>query len=508
MAYLFRLQVNSLITALLICTMTNDSNANTLEVGQGYPYATLSEATDIVVPGDTILIHEGTYSGGIFVADLQGMPGTWIHILAASGETVIFDGGSNAWQFTDAAYLEIRGIIFEHQTGNGVNFDDGGSYETPAHHILFDQCTFRDINATGNNDLLKLSGLDSFEIRNCLFLNGAEGGSGIDMVGCHDGQIHNNHFEDLGSNSVQAKGGCRNIRIERNFFKNGGARALNLGGSTGLQFFRPLDAPYEAAELKVYSNVFIGSDAPVAFVGTINTEVVNNTFYLPTKWVLRILQETVDPERFPPCGYNTFRNNIIYIDNLVSVECNIGPNTAPETFTFSNNLWFHSEDSNWPGPDLPATDADQIIGENPLFTDVAIEDFTLMEGSPAIGAGYDVLDPLIDFIGIPFLSSRSTGALEGGMTTSVYDADSYDSEDMRVWPNPADDEINIAFPFPQRDVKFLLYSITGQTLMSITNDSLNNRSKFILPLPSNLHGVYVLRIEGHDFKKSEVIVIN
>ena len=507
MAYLFRLQVNSLITALLICTMTNDSNANTLEVGQGYPYATLSEATDIVVPGDTILIHEGTYSGGIFVADLQGMPGTWIHILAASGETVIFDGGSNAWQFTDAAYLEIRGIIFEHQTGNGVNFDDGGSYETPAHHILFDQCTFRDINATGNNDLLKLSGLDSFEIRNCLFLNGAEGGSGIDMVGCHDGQIHNNHFEDLGSNSVQAKGGCRNIRIERNFFKNGGARALNLGGSTGLQFFRPLDAPYEAAELKVYSNVFIGSDAPVAFVGTINTEVVNNTFYLPTKWVLRILQETVDTERFPPCGYNTFRNNIIYIDNLVSVECNIGPNTAPETFTFSNNLWFHSENSNWAGPDLPVEDTDNIMSEDPLFEDASSEDFSLMEGSPAIGAGYDVTDPSFDYDYVHYLLPRSIGAFEGGMTTGVIDSKIDDANDFRVWPNPTSSEITITFSIAQNDLLISLISITGQQVLNVGQESMDHQKSITIPLNQNLHGVFVLRIESDQWEKSQILVI-
>ncbi|MBK9982773.1 MAG: hypothetical protein IPP15_10175 [Saprospiraceae bacterium] len=67
-------------------------------------------------------------------------------------------------------------------------------------------------------------------------------------------------------------------------------------------FFRPIDAPYETSDLKVYSNIFIGSQAAVAFVGCINTEVVNNTIYLPEKWVMRILQETVDEDRFPPCG--------------------------------------------------------------------------------------------------------------------------------------------------------------------------------------------------------------
>lgn len=500
-------QVKIMAIALCIALAVTGIYANTLEVGQGYPYATLSDATDIAVPGDTILIHEGTYSGGIYVAGLQGTASAWIHIIAAPGETVTFDGGGNAWQFTDAAYLEISGIIFEHQTGNGVNFDDGGSYETPAHHILFDQCTFRDINATGNNDLLKLSGIDSFEISNCLFLNGAEGGSGIDMVGCHDGQIHNNHFEDQGSNSVQAKGGCRNIRIERNFFKNGGARALNLGGSTGLQFFRPLDAPYEAAELKVYTNVFIGSDAPVAFVGTINTEVVNNTFYLPTKWVLRILQETVDPDRFPPCGYNTFRNNIIYIDNQVNVECNIGPNTAPETFTFSNNLWFHSENGNWPGPDLPVEDTDHLVGDDPLFVDASAEDFALMEGSPAVGAGYDVADPSVDYQGAQFQIPRSIGAFEGGMTTSSGDINLTNERTINVWPNPARSEITISFRDPQDVIEVSLFSLTGHQVMTNKKVSMPHQKLITIPLIPNLQGLYILRIEGRQWEKSQILLI-
>lgn len=453
------------------------TSALTLHVGVGYPYNSLEAAADDVIPGDTILVHEGTYSGGIFIADLQGLESSWIYIVAAEGEMVIFEGGNNAWQFTDAAYLHIKGFVFQHQAGNGLNFDDGGSYDSPAHHIIFEDCVFRDMNASGNNDLLKLSGLDSFEVRQCTFINGASGGSGIDMVGCHDGTITGCHFENLGSNSIQAKGGTRNIRIERNFFKNGGARAVNLGGSTGLQFFRPIDAPFESAELKVYSNIFIGSEAPVAFVGTINTEVINNTIYLPGKWVMRILQETVDTTRFPPCGYNTFRNNIIYFDDRVSVECNIGPNTAPETFTFSNNLWFHSEDSGWPGPDLPVNDVDNIVGEDPLFVETSSENFTIMEESPAVGNGYQVILPELDYAGNAFIIPRSIGAFEGGEITGVDPPGFIERHSFHPWPNPADGELNVMMPkwmnFP---IEIQIVHTDGQILYRkvITEDQKNN----------------------------------
>ena len=495
-------------TLLLLLFISFHASAFTLHVGSGYPYSTLDLAAAVAVPGDTILVHSETYNGGLFIADLQGTESAWIHILVAPGGTVIFNGGTNAWQFTDAAYLEIRGFIFEHQTGNGLNFDDGGSYETPAHHILFADCTFRNISASGNNDLLKLSGLDDFEITNCMFMNGAAGGSGIDMVGCHDGLIKNCSFENPGSNSIQAKGGTSNIEITRNFFKNGGARAVNLGGSTGLPFFRPLDAPYESADLKVYANIFIGSEAPIAYVGTINTEVVNNTIYLPTKWVLRILQETVDPDRFAPCGNNTFRNNIIYLDERCSVECNIGPNAAPETFTFSNNLWYHVDDAGWPGPDLPVADPDHIVGQDPLFVNESNDDFDLTEGSPAIGSGYALENPALDYIGASFLNPRSIGAYEGGMVTGANDPENNSAFNLKVWPNPTSRFLQIDVEGSKSEDGILrLQSLTGQIL--IEKKFLNNDVEipFILPLDSFPNGIYLLHIEQGSYMKTEKVII-
>ena len=357
-------------------------------VGPGQAYASVVQAAAVTVPGDTIMIHAGNYSGGLSIVNLQGNRVNWLYIISAPSETVTFTGGINSWHMTDAAYVQIKGLIFQQQTGNALNVDDGGSYSTPSHHIVFESCIFRDIKATGNNDLLKMSGVDFFEIKNCTFLNGAAGGSGIDLVGCHEGSITGNRFENQGSNSIQAKGGSKNIRIEGNLFKNGGQRTLNLGGSTNLQLFRPLDARYEAAGLTVYSNIIIGSDAPIAYVGCVDSEVINNTIYLPRKWVIRILQETVDTARFYPCGNNSFENNIVYHDSRVSSDCNVGPHTNPSSFRFSNNLWYHTQNRVWAGPSLPTPDVNCIIGKDPLFNNAASDDFTLRKSSPATGKGY------------------------------------------------------------------------------------------------------------------------
>lgn len=433
--------------------------AATLHVGAGQPYPTLNAAVNAVMPGDTILIHAGSYSGGLYFSNLQGNVNQWITIRNVPGETVIFEGGNNAIQLTDPAYLHLRGLVFQHQSGNGVNVDDGGSYDTPAHHVVFEECTFQDMSASGNNDLLKLSGLDYFEVRNCTFQNGAAGGSGIDMVGCHHGLIEDNYFENLGSNSIQCKGGSEWVRMEGNFFRDGGQRTLNLGGSTGLAFFRPDTAHFEAANLQVYANIIVGSWAPIAYVGAVNVAVANNTIYQPENWVIRILQETVDPDRFLECGDNSFINNIIWLNDL-NTEVNIGPNTAPETFFFSNNLWFNADNANWSGPNLPAAEANTVLNADPLFADPDNDDFSIPSNSPAAGAGIPVALLDFDFLGQAYAVPPSVGAIEANPMSGTTAMDVQFR--MRVFPNPVTSVVQLEWPaMTATPVRVQVFNITG-----------------------------------------------
>jgi hypothetical protein len=426
--------MKKLLVPVILLFSALTSQARTLEVGPFREFLTLPEAVAQVQPGDTILIYEVFHQGDHHFTDLKGTEDKWITIKAAPGAQAVFLGGSVAFQLTDPAYLRIEGLIFEGQTGNGVNIDDGGTYETPAHHIVIDGCEWRSMDATGNNDELKMSGIDDFIVRNCKFSNGSAGGSLIDMVGCHRGEFIGNTFQNAGSNCIQAKGGTSEILIHRNRFLQGGQRAINIGGSTGLQFFRPLDAKYEAKNIWVYSNFFEGSVAPIAYVGAVDCKVVNNTIIRPERWAIRILQETI--EDFLPCGNNSFINNIV-VFNSMQPAINIGGNTAPETFTFSNNLWYNPDNANWSGPNTPVNEPGRILNQDPQF--ISLE-YTIPPFSPAAGAGLAVEEPEYDLHGWRFMSPRSIGALEVEAMSVNREAE---ARELAIYPNPVASTLRI-----------------------------------------------------------------
>lgn len=485
-----------LILIVIFCSI---SLSKTLVVGENETFRNIQEAAIYASPGDTIFVKEGSYNGGMHIVNLKGNADNYIYLLGEKNKSAIINGGSNAIQFSDPEYIKIENLIFQGQTGNGVNIDDGGDYATPANNVIIKNCVFRDMNASGNNDLLKLSGLNNFSVDSCIFQNGATGGSGIDMVGCHNGDISRNRFKNMGSNAIQAKGGTQFIEIWANFFENCGQRTLNLGGSTGLAYFRPIDAKFEAADLNVYSNIIIGSIAPIAYVGSIRVKVINNTLINPEKWAIRILQESVDESRFYNCGDNSFKNNLIYLGNL-STETNTGPNTNPESFEFSNNFWYNYQNSNWDGPFIPVVDNNQTINLSPDFENYNLKDFRLKNGSPAIGIINYNSEPFLDYLGKLYKNPRSAGAFEFENNLNIEPKD--DNTPITIFPNPASDyiEININF-FKQNfnnkyrdNEEIKIFNELGE-LVIIAN-AIENRTKQKIEIAQLPLGLYFIKYKN------------
>ncbi|NOT38013.1 MAG: T9SS type A sorting domain-containing protein [Saprospiraceae bacterium] len=460
------------------------SSQRILDAGPGKTYANMRAACLVALPGDTIVVHAGTYPGGEFIENLKGTAKARITIRGINASSVIYNGGSEALHFIEAEYVTLQNITVTRQTGNGINIDDGGTYITPTKHLLLENIIFKDMNATGNNDMLKLSGLDSFEIRRCTFMNGSAGGSGIDMVGCHFGIIHHNTFISQGSNSIQAKGGSSQITIIANKFTNGGSRVLNLGGSTGTAFFRPLGANYEAKDLFVYSNFFEGSDAPIGYVGSRNVIVSNNTFYNPTKWIFRILQESTDTSFYLSSANNTFSNNIIYAGSI-NPTVNIGPNTSPTSFKIFNNLWYSVLTASWRGPTLPVVETGAVYSVDPMIVNLSAGNINLSRNSPAIGKGKGPVSYL-DYYDRKFSNSVSIGASEYYPATLLDDI--IETHEIEVYPNPVKDVIILSDL--QNGTQLELIDLQGRVLRKEVSLSSNH----VMNLNQIEKGIYFIKV--------------
>ena len=344
----------------------------------------LRNALRRVRPGDTITLASGKYGNGIWIAKVNGTKNKPIIITGADRRSPpVFAGGNEAIHLVDCNHVVLRNMKVSGCRSNGINADDGGSYDTPSTGIVFENITIEDIGPTGNRDGLKLSGLDNFAVRNCK-LSGW-GGSAIDMVGCHNGVIEKCRFVGKKgfsqSSGIQAKGGSENILIRQNFFKNAGSRAINLGGSTGLKFFRPKLRDYEAKAVEVAGNHFIGSMAPIAYVTSIDCVVRRNTIIGPEKWIMRILQEQ-PTGKFKPCQKGIFESNLIVFDRRVRTFVNVGVNTKPETFSFRKNAWFCSDGER--RPSLPSKEVKGVYQVDPKLENAGTPEMKVRSKDPRL----------------------------------------------------------------------------------------------------------------------------
>ena len=349
-------------------------------------------------PGAAILLAAGEYGADFYFENVKGAPGKPVTIAAADPRhPPVFKGGACAMHFVDAAHLELRDLIVTGMTANGINIDDGGSFDTPSHHIVLRRLTVTDIGGKGNQDGIKLSGVDDFRVEGCSFERwGAGGGSAVDMVGCHRGTIEDCTFRHRdAANAVQMKGGGSAISVRKCRFDDAGSRAINIGGSTGLEFFRPpLGKPpfAEARDITVEGNTFTGSDAPVAFVGVDGAVVRFNTIYRPRRWAMRILQETT-ADGFVPCRNGEFSRNIVVFRSDAWSEggVNAGAGTEPGSFRFEGNAWFCIDAPSRSKPKLPVVETKGTYGTDPMLTDPENGDLRARKESPVHGAGAEAL---------------------------------------------------------------------------------------------------------------------
>jgi hypothetical protein len=406
---------------IFVATNGNDSTGNG---SSAQPFRTISRGVSAAGPGTAVTIRRGVYGGDVYVEGLAGTAAApiWIRGESATNRPIL-QGGGEGLHLVRTRYVVVENLEITASTQNGMNCDDGGEYDNPeaSRFLVFSNLYIHHIGSDGNQDGLKLSGLYDYWVLNSefAFCGGADSGSGVDHVGCHRGIIEACYFHDLSANAVQCKGGSSDIEIRRCRIIHAGQRGINIGGSTGFEFFRPplstSRANYEAADIRVFANIFQGCTASVAYVGCVTSIVANNTIVTPTRWIARILQETTTspPYEFLPCGNNRFDNNIVYFNSsLLNTHVNVGGNTAPETFTYANNLWYAYNNPAASTPSLQGTVTNNKTGINPLLANPAQSNYSITMSSQATTNGRFISALSADHANQSFLNPPSIGAFE------------------------------------------------------------------------------------------------
>jgi hypothetical protein len=352
----------------------------------------LKAAIAAAKPGATIAVAAGVYEGGFKAEGLHGTKESPIRIAGADPKNPpVFRGGGTGIHLSKVSHIEVSNLRIESCRFNGINVDDGGDFKNPSRGITLKNLVVTDL-PKGNHDGIKLSGVVDFRVERCLVERW--GGSGIDMVGCHRGTILDSSIRQGGDSGIQAKGGSSEIRIERCVFVDYGQRGVNLGGSTGFEFFRPPLASipagrrFEARDLKVLGSTFVRGTAPLAFVGVDGAMAEFNTLYHPGRWAMRILQETRDPG-FVPTRNGTFARNLVVFRSEQWSEggVNVGDGTHPASFRFDRNFWFCSDLPGRSRPRLPHTESGGTYGVDPHVRLLSGDAIQIGPKSPALEVG-------------------------------------------------------------------------------------------------------------------------
>ncbi len=359
----------------------------------------LKLAASRATPGTVILVAPGNYEPEVWIKGVTGAEGVPVIIAAQDpGRKPVFEGGRECFKLSNASHVELRNLVFVNPRDNALNIDDGANHDKPSVDIVITGIEVRSNLRKGNHDGIKLSGVHRFLVRDCTIDGWGKDGSAIDMVGCRDGLIENCKFTDPTGKTAtgpQAKGGSQNITFRRCRFETAGLRALNLGGRTSDSAFRMPpneEKMFEARNMTVEGCTFIGSEAPLAFVGVDGAEVRYNTFYHPGRWVMRILQESRG-EDFITCRNGNFHHNLVVTSDSLNSTVNVGKLTAPETFKFSDNWWYCDTAPGMSAPTLPTTETNGVIGKDPLFVNAKSGDLNVSAESPAKSVGAHALPP-------------------------------------------------------------------------------------------------------------------
>lgn len=419
------LEVRVLLASdLFVATTGNDSTGDgTVDS----PFLTLAHALSQVESGDSIILREGTYAGGVTVGvanvTIRSFDDEWATLLSPTNDerfdTVIrFNENASGGKIQR---LEIIGGSFY-----GVKVDSIWS-ENPSERVAATGVIIEDsrIHDTGRDAIKITPGCDDVIIRrNEIYNSGRRDNSnaeGIDNVNGDRMIVQDNFIHDIATNGLYAKGGAIGTIIERNQIENTGEAGIALGfRDTDAEFFDLSVNPeyYENIDALVVNNIVVNTQlSGIALFAARNASITNNTLVDVAQaghaGLLVDSGETYLRRRTPLTVASrdiVFANNILTQSTLSTQPAiEIREDGLAGSFELTSNRYFHAggtslfedlrSDSQFSGGlsawtshiegDTGSTEGDPVLND----------DLHLVSESPCVDAGDDLYKPQRDIDG-------------------------------------------------------------------------------------------------------------
>jgi len=407
-------------------------------------YTTPQAAANIVNPGDTVIVGNGTYTGGstyVLSINRAGTSSNWITFRAENQWGAVLDGNNFASgygiQFGDnAAYLVVDGLDIKNTGKDGLRFFDGSHDITVKNSLIHGMNHRVDCVLDCGDDVCGKSGVYTARV-------GSQGAANY--------VLDSNVFYDIGRTSAGVcdlyafnhdHGLYTNadyVWIVNNIFYN------NLAGYD-------ITIANSAGHYYIYNNTFASPVNPgrdgVIYTDISNAYILveNNIFYLSeSNGEFAVRNVGTDTN-------STFKNNLLY-----------NPSGSIGTHTTSGN------NTGTPGGTGGWTISGNLTS-NPLFDDASGHDYRLQSGSPAIGLANTSTATATDYIGIPRDGDPDSGAYEyaagGGDTedptvpTNVVAADTGTTTMSVTW-SASTDNVGVTGYKVYRDSVLIYSNVTG-----------------------------------------------
>jgi parallel beta-helix repeat protein len=385
-----------------------------------YPGNSFETAVESLNPGDTLIVHQGTYSeSGRIGITVKGTATSPVVIKGADGETrpVITRPSSatvqNTINFEGATHLTIKGLEIIGNGGDGINLSAGPAYITLEDLVIHDIDVGINFRSSMNNITVN---------KNHIYNTGIGGGTGEGMyVGCNnatcivrDSIIENNWIHDdlpgaTQGDGIEVKVGSYYVVIRNNVIYNKSYPGIFVyGGGSGINtvegnaIWNCLEGIYAVSDALVRNNIVLDSgtgissyshaQVPVMKDLTIaNNTLFNNNDGLYIRW---------------GSGSNiTLANNAVYSPGKSAVNANSGLGGAGISI-ISNYV---EGGSNISIDNIKFFSGGSSAG---VFADAANKNLWPKPGSILIGKGATSPAPSIDFNESPRIQPYDIGAYE------------------------------------------------------------------------------------------------